>query len=144
MYDEGGIYMDTDHIALRSFDDLRRFRVVFGRQGANEHGHQVAVGCFLAEPKSPVIGELYARMLAKFDGGWASHSIMNVDSFFRENKPPGALVCHAHSIHQTRTTTSMEPSTKHATRRRVLVPHPYPDVRRLEPMLNVDPWVIVV
>jgi hypothetical protein len=41
---EGGVYMDTDHVMVRGVDELLEFDSVWGRQAENEHGHQVGYG----------------------------------------------------------------------------------------------------
>ena len=89
---EGGVYMDTDHIILHSMDELFHYSSVWGRQAANEFGYQVAIGFFLTEPNNPTLTTLLARMRKRFDGSWASHSIVNVDDYFNKNRPAGCLV----------------------------------------------------
>eukprot|EP00667_Euglena_gracilis_P009849 EG_transcript_10016 len=89
LHDEGGIYMDTDHIVLRSYDALRRgYSTVWGRQ----INRQVAIGCILAEPHAPLIHTMYTEMLQRFDGSWCRHSVDMVDDLFNRHDFPEALV----------------------------------------------------
>ena len=91
--EEGGIYMDTDHVPTRSYDDLLHHTSVWGRQGKNELGNQVAIGCILAEPGAKAVRDLLQRMAAAFDGGWDSHSIKVVDRYMLgEGTPAGARI----------------------------------------------------
>lgn len=83
LYEQGGIYLDTDHILLRSVDPLLKYRSVWGRQGENEKGHQVAIGCILTAPKNPIVKEMLEKMAKVYDGGWATHSIEMVDKYFK-------------------------------------------------------------
>jgi len=76
----GGVYLDTDHVPLRPFDDLRRSHgSVWGRQ--TEDRHRVAVGCILAEPNSTTLRELLALMRRRYDGEWGHHSVDVADAY---------------------------------------------------------------
>eukprot|EP00937_MAST-01D_sp_MAST-1D-sp2_P007168 g7168.t1 len=92
LYEHGGVYIDTDHIFLRSPKSLLRFQSVWGRQGRNEVGHQVAIGCMMTRKKNPLFKALYAKMMEVFDGGWDTHSIKMVDKYFKEHSPPGNMI----------------------------------------------------
>ena len=70
--EEGGIYMDTDHVPTRSYDELLHHTSVWGRQGKNELGNQVAIGCILAQPGAHVPMQGEVRLLqASLPGGRA-------------------------------------------------------------------------
>ena len=88
----GGVYIDTDHIFLRSPAALLRFKSVWGRQALNEVGHQVAIGAMMTTPKNKLFADLYAKMKEVFDGGWDTHSIKMVDKFFKTHSPGGNLI----------------------------------------------------
>ena len=56
LYNEGGLFLDTDVLALRSFDDLLNNKCFFGIERPNYH---VATGLAIgAEPKNPVIKKI--------------------------------------------------------------------------------------
>jgi hypothetical protein len=46
----------------------------------------------MSTPNNPVFKDLYERMKKRFNGGWAVHSIENVDDYFNKNRPAGCLV----------------------------------------------------
>jgi hypothetical protein len=46
----------------------------------------------MSEPNNPLFAELYERMKKRFTGGWAVHSIENVDDYFAKHRPDGCLV----------------------------------------------------
>ena len=92
LYEEGGIYLDTDHILIRDVGPLLRgggsgggASSVWGRQAENEHGHQIAIGCMMTVPRNPILADMQARMRRVFDGGWTTHSIDMVDAYFKEH-----------------------------------------------------------
>ena len=97
LYEQGGIYMDTDHVALRSYAGLRRCSAVFGRGPEPSPGQpsQVQVGCIMASAKHPVLKTLLDRMTAAFDGGWVSHSINAVNRYFVENEAAAAAAAES-------------------------------------------------
>jgi hypothetical protein len=89
---EGGIYMDTDHIILKPIDDLLHYKAVWGRQALNEEGHKVAIGCMMSVPDSELFSDLYNEMKKAYNGGWATHSIDMVDTYFKTHHPEGVLI----------------------------------------------------
>lgn len=92
LHEYGGVYIDTDHIFLRSPAALLRFKSVWGRQALNEVGHQVAIGAMFTTAKNPLFKALYEQMKKVFDGGWDTHSIKMVDKYFKTHSPAGNLI----------------------------------------------------
>eukprot|EP00929_Paragymnodinium_shiwhaense_P033671 TRINITY_DN18450_c0_g1_i10.p1 TRINITY_DN18450_c0_g1~~TRINITY_DN18450_c0_g1_i10.p1 ORF type:complete len:898 (+),score=161.13 TRINITY_DN18450_c0_g1_i10:232-2925(+) len=90
LYDWGGIYMDTDAMSLRSFDELRWYRAVFARQGGKEL--RPAVGLMMFEPRSSITARLLGKMKEAYDGVWAVHSVHALDQALRESPPRGAAI----------------------------------------------------
>lgn len=76
----GGIYLDLDVYALRSFDTLRRsgFRNVVGHQGGSEENpvRNVNNGVMMAVPKSDLMTVFEKLQDRVFDGEWETHSTM--------------------------------------------------------------------
>ena len=72
LYDWGGIYMDTDALSLRSFDGLRRWKAVLGRQGGEEL--RATVGLMMFEKHSEILVELLDRMKRAYTGAWGIHA----------------------------------------------------------------------
>lgn len=72
LYDWGGIYMDTDALSLRSFDDLRGWKAVLGRQGGQEL--RATVGLMMFEKKSQLLLSLLDRMKRAYTGAWGVHA----------------------------------------------------------------------
>ncbi|KAL8596280.1 hypothetical protein ACOMHN_021320 [Nucella lapillus] len=91
----GGVYLDTDHLVLRSLDDLRQYPVVMG----TETGTQLGNGFFLAEPEAEFLRLWQANYSDFKDSQWAEHSTVRpkrlsldyphlvhiVDTFFNPN-----------------------------------------------------------
>jgi len=92
LHEYGGVYIDTDHIFLRSPAALLRFKSVWGRQALNEVGHQVAIGAMFTTAKNPLFKALYEQMKKVYDGGWDTHSIKMVDKYFKTHRPEGNLI----------------------------------------------------
>lgn len=75
LHEQGGIYMDLDHIAIAPFDRLLNYTSVWGRQARNENGMQVMIGCMLSAPGNPLVADLLREMREAYDGQWVEHSI---------------------------------------------------------------------
>ena len=72
LHDWGGIYMDTDALSLRSFDSLRSWKAVLGRQGGQEL--RATVGLMMFEKNSPLLDTLLQRMKRAYTGAWGVHA----------------------------------------------------------------------
>lgn len=69
LYKMGGIYMDWDVIALRSFDDLLSHRAVLGMEKQVVDFKEVlGVAVMMARPRSPFIKRFLDGMHKEFDG----------------------------------------------------------------------------
>ena len=80
--DNGGIYLDTDAIVLKSFAPLlRNASFVLGRQYTGE----VAVGTMAAAPHHWMLNELLDQMCRRYDGEWVTHSIDMFTQFFERH-----------------------------------------------------------
>jgi hypothetical protein len=124
LHEYGGVYIDTDHIFLRSPAALLRFKSVWGRQALNEVGHQVAIGAMFTTAKNPLFKALYEQMKKVYDGGWDTHSIKMVDKYFKTHRPEGNLILPCES-------PSPSPSPRRAAPRLFRAPPPLPSgVRR--------------
>lgn len=80
LIEEGGIYLDTDTIVVKSFTDLLDNDVVLGQQGINgEEGICPAV--ILSKPDAEFIKQWLMGFKDSFEGGppgssgWATHSV---------------------------------------------------------------------
>ena len=72
LHDWGGIYMDTDALSLRGFEELRRWRAVLARQGGEEL--RATVGLMMFEKGSPLLPTLLDRMKRAYTGSWGIHA----------------------------------------------------------------------
>ncbi|KAL8614569.1 hypothetical protein ACOMHN_038441 [Nucella lapillus] len=95
MREYGGVYLDTDHLVLRSLDDLRQYPVVMG----TETGTKLGNGFFLAEPEAEFLRLWQANYSDFKDSQWEEHSTIRpkrlsldyphlvniVDTFFNPN-----------------------------------------------------------
>jgi len=70
--DWGGIYMDTDALSLCSFDSLRSWKAVLGRQGGQEL--RATVGLMMFEKNSHFLDTLLERMKRAYTGAWGVHA----------------------------------------------------------------------
>lgn len=74
IYQEGGIYLDTDIEVLKSFDDLLNQRCFLGFEVDQvEANHAINNAVIGAIPKHPVIGEIMDKLLQEFDGTEQAH-----------------------------------------------------------------------
>eukprot|EP00435_Cladocopium_sp_Y103_P037040 s1213_g9.t1 len=88
--DWGGIYMDTDALSLRSFDSLRSWKAVFGRQGGQEL--RATVGLMMFEKNSHLLETLLERMKRAYTGAWGVHAGHVLDDLLREVQPKGVAI----------------------------------------------------
>ncbi|CAK9001841.1 unnamed protein product [Durusdinium trenchii] len=72
LYSWGGIYMDTDALSLQSFDALRHWKAVLGRQGGDEL--RATVGLMMFEKHSVLLDTLLDRMKRAYTGAWGLHA----------------------------------------------------------------------
>ena len=71
LYRQGGIYMDTDIIALKSFDPLLHNQVVLAEEAKGVPN----VAVMLARNQSCFMCNLMKYACHRFDGSWAAHSV---------------------------------------------------------------------
>ena len=71
LHDWGGIYMDTDALSLRNFEDLRHWKAVLGRQGGEL---RATVGLMMFEKNSNLLRALLDRMKRAYTGAWGVHA----------------------------------------------------------------------
>lgn len=69
LIDHGGIYLDTDVLCLKSFDDLLANKVVLAKESPYVEGLCNAV--MLSEPGADYTVEFLKRFTAEYRGGWA-------------------------------------------------------------------------
>ena len=82
LYYYGGIYMDTDAIATKSFDNLlRNYSVVLGRNLPNRIGN----GLIIAQRRSCLICHYASQACANFDGSWTKHSTLSLSNLVKMN-----------------------------------------------------------
>lgn len=77
LYHYGGIYMDTDAYATKSFDPLlSNYSVVLGRNLVNKVGN----GLIIAQRRSCLICEYASKACNSFDGSWTKHSTISLSN----------------------------------------------------------------
>ena len=76
LYENGGIYMDSDIFTLNSFDPLLHHQVVLGEQC---HG-PVNVALMMAQTHSCFICKFAHLSCKKYDGVWTTHSVKALTS----------------------------------------------------------------
>jgi mannosyltransferase OCH1-like enzyme len=67
----GGVYMDTDHLLLRSIDSLLNESTVIGTE---TKGVQCGNGFLIAKPHAPFLSLWLANYTDFNDAQWATHS----------------------------------------------------------------------
>ena len=78
LWEQGGIYMDTDAILVKPLDPLMYSHAVVSRQATGRPGN----GMFVVRPNSCFVCR-YSRVACKnFDGRWATHSSVTLDQLF--------------------------------------------------------------
>jgi hypothetical protein len=92
MYQEGGIYFDSDVYVLQSFDEIRNSPrdVVLGHEGGNRFG--LCGGVMLARPGSPFIKRWIKSYSTFKKGEWNEHSVVLPKEMTEEN-PYSEEVC---------------------------------------------------
>ena len=77
LYHYGGIYMDTDAYATKSFDPLlSNYSVVLGRNLVDRIGN----GLIVAKQRSCLICEYASEACESFDGSWTKHSTASLSN----------------------------------------------------------------
>lgn len=77
LYHYGGIYMDTDAIATKSFDSLlNNHSVVLGRNMVNRIGN----GLIISRQQSCLICDYATEACDSFDGSWTKHSTVSLSN----------------------------------------------------------------
>ena len=97
LYAWGGIYMDTDALSLRSFEELRRWKAVLARQGGIEL--RATVGLMMFEKHSPLLLPLLDRMKRAYTGSWGVHAGQQAQRFgngLRHMSLDRSTACHCH------------------------------------------------
>ena len=80
LYYNGGIYVDTDIIADRPFDDLLNNQVVLARQCNNP----VNVAVMLAQKQNCFICKFAQQSCQRFTGGWVDHSVTTLTRLLKD------------------------------------------------------------
>ena len=75
LIEHGGIYLDTDVLVQRSFDDLLDHSVVMGQEKAGG-SIGMANAVILAEPQAPYLRRWYEEFRSFNDRYWNEHSVM--------------------------------------------------------------------
>jgi hypothetical protein len=85
LYGEGGIYLDSDVFALKSFADLRRapLDVVLGHEGGDRNGLCNAI--ILARPEAAFIKRWLDSYSTFREGEWNDHSVLLPKQWSIEN-----------------------------------------------------------
>lgn len=76
---EGGIYLDTDVVVHRAFDDLLDHSVVLGTEAMGDTVYGTANAVILAEKDAPFLKRWYARydtFRGRPDKYWSEHSVL--------------------------------------------------------------------
>ena len=76
LYQNGGMYMDTDSLTLNSLDPLLHYQVVLAEQCLGP----VAVGVILAQKHSCFICKFAHLSCSKYNGQWDTHSVDTLTS----------------------------------------------------------------
>lgn len=77
LYHYGGIYMDTDAIATKSFDSLlSEFSVILGQNLVNKTGN----GLILARRQSCLMCDYASSACDAYDGSWIKHSTVSLSN----------------------------------------------------------------
>ena len=71
LYHIGGIYIDTDVISVRSFDDLLNHQMVLAKQCRN----LTNIAVMLAQKRNCFICKFAQRSCQHFNGNWITHSV---------------------------------------------------------------------
>lgn len=80
LYHNGGIYIDTDAITARSFDDLLSHQAVFAEQCNN----LTNIGVILAQKQNCFICRYAQYSCQQFSGKWIDHSVAALTALLRE------------------------------------------------------------
>ena len=75
VYHFGGMYMDNDIVAVKSFDPLLNNQVVLSRQ----HGGSPNNGLMMARKHSCFMCRFARLACQRYDGGWSTHSVHTLD-----------------------------------------------------------------
>ena len=79
LYENGGMYMDSDSLALNSFDPLLHHQVVLAEQCYGK----INVATLLAQRHSCFICKFARLSCKKYDGEWSTHSISALTSLMK-------------------------------------------------------------
>ena len=82
LYHYGGIYMDTDAIATKTFDSLlRNHSIILGQNLVNNIGN----GLIVAKRQSCLICDYASSACGTFDGSWIKHSTVSLSNLVKMN-----------------------------------------------------------
>ena len=82
LYHYGGIYMDTDAIATKSFDSLlSKYSVVLGQNLMNNTGN----GLIIARRRSCLMCDYALSACDTYDGSWIKHSTVSLSDLVKMN-----------------------------------------------------------
>ena len=82
LFHYGGVYMDTDAIATKSFDALlANHSIVLGQNLVNRTGN----GLIIARRRSCLICDYASQACDKFDGSWTKHSTSSLSSLVKNS-----------------------------------------------------------
>lgn len=89
LYHYGGIYMDTDAYATKSFDPLlSNYSVVLGRNLVNNVGN----GLIIAQRRSCLICQYASEACNSFDGSWTKHSTTSLSNLINKTSEDSNLL----------------------------------------------------
>ena len=82
LYHYGGIYMDTDAIATKSFDSLlSKYSVILGQNLVNNTGN----GLIVARRQSCLMCDYASSGCDTYDGSWTKHSTISLSDLVKMN-----------------------------------------------------------
>eukprot|EP00117_Sycon_ciliatum_P023529 scpid80873/ scgid19982/ len=82
LWQYGGIYMDSDMIITKSFDDLMVNEAVF----AEEIGGNICNALMLSRKASCCICQFSKKMCRDFDGSWSHHSVLALTALLKKGR----------------------------------------------------------
>jgi hypothetical protein len=90
LYHNGGIYMDTDVLILKSFDPLLQHQMV----ASEECGSHVGTAVMMSQKHSCVMCRFAHLSCEMFNGGWATHAVQALTVFMKnlDKEKEGVLV----------------------------------------------------
>ena len=94
LYRYGGIYMDTDAIATKSFDSLlSQYSIILGQNLVNNTGN----GLIVARPQSCLMCDYASSACETYDGSWTKHSTVSLSDLVKTNSKKYNLLLLSHT-----------------------------------------------